>query len=271
MTSRQESSKSARPRAADSAIESLAGQFHPHAIEIQDFAYYALIVDVRSASEYDNDHIPGAVRLAPGRLADADEAPPTTSVLGANEPAPPLYMPRALATLVESIKLDQAILVYCGRGGRDSRPVAKALRWQGYTVDVLPGGWINYRRWVQAGLEMLPRLIPFQVVSAALASEAARWLAALAQAGQQVLDLDALAGWRSSGLAPSPSAQAPQAWFESRLLQALRQIDPRRSVWVADRPHARGPDLARGTVRRAGGSAHQRPRVCAAGEIEALA
>ena len=46
-------------------IESLAGAFHPHAIEIQDFPYYGLVIDLRPASDYADDHIPGAVRLEP--------------------------------------------------------------------------------------------------------------------------------------------------------------------------------------------------------------
>jgi rhodanese-related sulfurtransferase len=46
-------------------VESLGGAFHPHAIEVQDFSYYALIIDVRSPHEYEHDHIPGAVQFTP--------------------------------------------------------------------------------------------------------------------------------------------------------------------------------------------------------------
>ena len=34
-------------------IESLAGAFHPHAIEVQDFSHYALVIDVRTPQEYE--------------------------------------------------------------------------------------------------------------------------------------------------------------------------------------------------------------------------
>ena len=74
----------------------------------------------------------------------------------------------ALLAAVASVRQDQALLVYCDQGGRVSRPVARALRWRGWTVDVLPGGWINYRRWVLAGLEVLPRLVAFRVIAANL-------------------------------------------------------------------------------------------------------
>lgn len=239
MTSSQESSEEGAAAGANCGpsmgIESLAGAFHPHSIEVQDFAYYALVIDLRSKAEYDDDHIPGAVRVdLPDdleRVATADVA--AAVGLTAEEPAAMPFWP-ALEAAVSAVKLDQAILVYCGRGGLMSTPVAKALRWRGWTTDVLPGGWINYRRWVQAGLEVLPRMVPFRVVACTLGSENARVLAALRGAGQQVLDLETLASHRRFAFTPTDVAQPAQAWFDSLLLQELRGFDPRRPVWVAD-------------------------------------
>src|SRR5471032_787087 len=153
MTSSQDSSNHALTPLPVSDVESLAGLFHPHAIEVQDFSYYALLIDVRSQSEFEEDHIPGAVRLSPEDLPHATESGARSSAELPMDADVDTILPAALATLVAPVKLDQAILVYCGHGGRDSMPIAKALRWRGWTVDVLPGGWINYRRWVQAGLE----------------------------------------------------------------------------------------------------------------------
>ncbi len=234
MTSTQDSSKSDSSRPCVKDVESLAGLFHPHAIEVQDFSYYALILDVRSQAEFDDDHIPGAVRLS---IADYPVVTGDGKLMSAELPQgtnADVFLPLELAMLLAPVKLDQAILVYCGRGGRDSLPVARAMRRRGWTVDVLPGGWINYRRWVQAGLESLPRLIAFRVVSASLGGEMERLLAGLSRAGQQVLDLVAIAGWRVGSFIAAASAQPTQARFESRLLQALRQIDPRRTLWVVD-------------------------------------
>ena len=36
-----------------------------HAIEVQDFANYELIIDVRSRADFEADHIPGAVQMTP--------------------------------------------------------------------------------------------------------------------------------------------------------------------------------------------------------------
>lgn len=246
MTLGQESLKGAPRLDPMPRIESLAGVFHPHAIEVQDFSHYALVIDVRTQEAYADDHIPGAVRLSP---AAAFAAPPGTGeaidssgLLMAREStpqsttqsAPEGLLPPALAAQVASLQPEQAILVYCGRGGLDSLPVARALRWRGWAVDVLPGGWINYRRWVQAGLEVLPRMVSFRVIACSLGTEAGRVLQALRDVGQQVLDVEALAiCWRAS-LGPAARAQPAQAWFESQLLQAMRTFDPRLPVWISD-------------------------------------
>jgi tRNA 2-selenouridine synthase len=223
MTSGQKSSKTL-PSAQPVAVETLAGAFHPHAIEVQEFSHYALVVDVRPLADFEEDHIPGAVQLTP----------PPLPVSGVREDGATAPIPAALATLAAKVKPDRAILLYCGRGGLDSLPLAKALRWHGWTVDVLPGGWINYRRWVEAGLEVLPRLLSFRVISSPLGGETARVLRALQNLGQQVVDVEQMAGWRRGALFGPTDIQASQAWFESRLLKILRGLDPRKSVWVGD-------------------------------------
>lgn len=238
MTSGQESSDRARKPNKPPEIESLAGAFHPHAIEVQDFSHYALVIDVRTPQEYEDDHIPGAVQFSPSVVSQGPlvtgHADDPARALVADDSGAEGELPPALKALVAPLKLDQAILVYCGRGGLDSLPVARALRWRGWTVDVLPGGWINYRRWVQAGLEVLPRMVSFRVIATSLGCEADRILNALASVGQQVLNVEALMVRRRGSIACRSALQPSQAWLESQLLQRLRAVDPRRPVWVGD-------------------------------------
>lgn len=233
-------------------IESLAGTFHPHAIEVQDFSYYARVIDLRSAAEYQDDHIPGAVNVeAPDDRNQASAVgSEIATVLTAREPGMATLWP-AIEAVVAGLRLDEAILVYCGRGGLVSTPVARALRWRGWTTDVLPGGWINYRRWVQAGLEVLPRLVPFRSIACTLGSENARLLGALRTADEQVLDIEGLAGWRRFDFSTSATAQPSQPWFESQLLRDLRAFDPRRPVWVADVTSVLGAVSLPGALRDA--------------------
>lgn len=238
MTSSQESSDRARKPNKPPEIESLAGTFHPHAIEVQDFSHYALVIDVRTPQEYEEDHIPGAVQFSPAVVSQGPlvtgHADDRAHALVAHDSGAEGELPPALAELVAPLKLDQAILVYCGRGGLDSLPVARALRWRGWTVDVLPGGWINYRRWVQAGLEVLPRMVSFRVIATSLGCEADRVLSALASVGHQVLNVEALMVRRRGSISSRSAQQPSQAWLESQLLQRLRAVDPRRPVWVGD-------------------------------------
>lgn len=215
-------------------VESLGGVIHPHAIEIQDFSSYALILDVRPINAFEDDHLPGAVRVEPMGEADrsvgASFAGPRTSILVArdvmnNQP------PADVLRLASAVRYDQAILIYCGRGGLDSEPLAQVLRWRGWTVDVLPGGWINYRRWVLAGLETAPSMAQFNLISSALSWQADAVLQALGNAGLQVLDIARLAGCRT---ATNVDQRRPsQSAFESRLLQCLREFDPRLPIWLS--------------------------------------
>jgi tRNA 2-selenouridine synthase len=236
MTSGQESSDRARKLNKLPEIESLAGVFHPHAIEVQDFSHYALVIDVRTPQEFEEDHIPGAVQFSPAVVSQgplvSGHADDRARTFVAHDSAAEGELPSALSKLVGPLKLDQAVLVYCGRGGLDSLPVARALRWRGWTVDVLPGGWINYRRWVQAGLEVLPRMVSFRVVATSLGCEADRILTALASVGHQVLNVEALMVRRRGSISCRSAQQPSQAWLESQLLQRLRAVDPRRPVWV---------------------------------------
>ena len=54
-------------------LASLDSLVHPHQMEVQEFASYALVIDARSAEAYQEDHLPGAVNVpvAADRLADA--------------------------------------------------------------------------------------------------------------------------------------------------------------------------------------------------------
>ena len=52
-------------------LASLDSLVHPHQMEVQEFASYALVIDARSAEAYPEDHLPGAVNVpvAADRLA----------------------------------------------------------------------------------------------------------------------------------------------------------------------------------------------------------
>ena len=191
---------------------------HPHQIEVQEFASYALVIDARARGAFDEDHLPGAVNLP----VDASARRVTRR-------------PEALTALVAGLSRDDRVLVYCDRGGLDSGVWAEPLSAAGWSVDVLPGGWPNYRRWVSSGLEILPRVLSLRVLRAPPFSGVDRVLAALEDDDQQVLDLVALAGRDlSPGMSSTGESGVSQSAFESAVLNALRFCDPERDVWVSE-------------------------------------
>jgi len=213
-------------------LASLGSLVHPHQMEVQEFDSYGLVIDARSAEAYQDDHLPGAVSV-PVRLPHG--ATPREEMAGviASEAGPPL--PYALAAQLHRPAAGDTVLVYCDRGGLDSMVWAEPLKAAGFRVDVLGGGWSNYRRWVNAGLEVLPRVLTFRRLVAPPVGGLCRVVERLAQLGERILDLTALAGQKlAPGLTLVGDTPPSQAAFETALLDALRRFNPRRPVWVRD-------------------------------------
>jgi tRNA 2-selenouridine synthase len=212
------------------SLASLGALVHPHQIEIQDFNLYALVIDARQPESFSDDHIPGAVNV-PVSSAGSVQAPMQPVAPSVAEPGPAI--PYALADHLRRLAPDDLVLVYCDRGGLDSEVWAQPLRAAGLRVDVLGGGWGNYRRWVDAGLAVLPRALRFRHLIAPPVSGLCRVLGVLAKQGQQVLDISELAGQRLvPGLTLRCDSPPSQAAFETQLLERLRRFDPDRPIWV---------------------------------------
>ncbi|MFO1219605.1 MAG: rhodanese-like domain-containing protein [Burkholderiaceae bacterium] len=219
---------------------SLASQgalVHPHQMEIQDFSLYALVIDARRPEAFLDDHIPGAVSVpvpsAGGScLSSSADTPAPMSVAERG-----LAMPYELADRIKPLSRDDLVLVYCDRGGLDSEAWASPLRRAGFRVDVLGGGWGNYRKWVDAGLTVLPRALRFRRLLAPPVSGLCCFLGVLAKQGQQVLDISELAGQHLvPGLTLRADSAPSQAAFDTQLLDRLRRFDPELPIWVRSGP-----------------------------------
>ena len=197
------------------------------------------IIDVRSPSEFADDHIPGAAncpvlsdeeRARVGTLYKQD-SPFAAKKLGA------ALVARHIAEHIERRFLERPRewrpLVYCWRGGKRSGAMGHVLRQIGWQASTLEGGYKSYRRHVVAELAELPRRLAFRVVTGATGSGKSRLLEALAAQGAQVLDLEALAAHKGSVLGGLPDEPQPsQKMFESRLLAVLRGLTFAEPVFV---------------------------------------
>jgi tRNA 2-selenouridine synthase len=99
--------------------------------------------------------------------------------------------------------------VYCWRGGTRSGALASVLQQIGWRANRLDGGYKTYRRAVIDDLAVLPGRFTWRVICGLTGSGKSRLLRALANAGAQVLDLEALAAHRGSVLGNLPDAPQP--------------------------------------------------------------
>lgn len=221
-----------------SPADTAAALVHPQQLGVREFASYALVIDARSPHEFAEDHVPGAVNLPV--VDDAEFAEVGIRHKTDTHGAYLVGVAYSLRNIADQIKPlisrytpQDRFLVYCFRGGKRSRLWADNLRTIGFEVDVLSGGWKNYRRWVREGLDTLSRSFRYRVLCGPTGCGKTRLLHELRRQGQQVLELEELAHHRGSLLGDLPGDPQPtQKLFDSALLAEMRKFDTGRAVWV---------------------------------------
>jgi tRNA 2-selenouridine synthase len=196
------------------------------------------IIDVRSPSEYAEDHIPGAISLPV--LSDEERARVGTiyvqdEAFKARKIGAALVAKNAAAHL-EGPLADRGggwrPLVYCWRGGQRSGSFAAILREIGWRVDIVKGGYKSYRNLVVDALYRQPVAARVVIVDGGTGTAKTRLLHQIAAQGGQVIDLEAMAEHRGSVFGPMSDAQPGQKAFETGLAMALARLDPARPVFV---------------------------------------
>lgn len=203
-------------------------------------ADYPDIIDVRSPSEFEEDHIPGAINLP----VLSDEERHEVGALNAENP----YKARRLgATLItknihhhlSTTLADHpnsfAPLIYCWRGNLRSNSMAVIFRAIGWRSRVINGGYKAWRKYLMADLEptISPEKPDLVVLGGLTGCGKTKLLHELNRQGAQVLDLEGLANHRGSILGNAPGSPQPnQKRFESRLWEAFKSFDPDRPVFT---------------------------------------
>lgn len=124
------------------------------------------------------------------------------------------------------------ILLYCWRGGMRSHSMAWLLKQAGLEVSVLEGGYRNWRRHIY---EVMATWGEWVVIGGPTGSGKTKLLHALKEAGEQVLDLEALANHRGSafgalGLPPQPGNEQ----FISDIGWKICGMKKGQRIWVED-------------------------------------
>lgn len=209
------------------------------AVEPAALARFDAVIDVRSPSEFAEDHIPGAINLPV--LSDAERAEVGTIYVQEDRfkarRIGAALIARNVAAHLETVLADKPgpfrPLVYCWRGGQRSEAMAVILSQVGWRTAKLSGGYKTYRRRVQTRLyERGPRL-ELVLLDGHTGTAKTEMLARLAARGVQTLDLEGLAAHRGSLFGALPDRPQPgQKLFESRLMAALDRLDPGRPIVV---------------------------------------
>ena len=197
------------------------------------------IIDARSPSEFALDHIPNAQnwpsldddqRVLIGTLykqINTFEAKKQGAALVARNIA--AHIDAHLADVPRTWQP----LVYCWRGGNRSGALATVLSAIGFHVHLITGGYKAFRAMVMAQTPERVTALRYRVIAGATGVGKTHVLNALAAAGEQVLDLEALACHRSSVLGLIPGTPQPsQKHFETLIWDQLRHFDPNRPVYI---------------------------------------
>lgn len=206
---------------------------------VADLAAYDEIIDVRSPSEFAEDHIPGAINcpvLDDAQRAEVGTLYKQVSPFEAKKIGAALVSENIGRHLKERF-LDRPKnwkpLIYCWRGGERSSSMTTVFRAIGWAAGQLDGGYKSWRSHVIAQLAALPAQYRFVVLCGATGNAKTRILQALGQRGAQILDLETLASHKGSVLGVLPDQPQPsQKAFETALLASLSGLDPQRLVFV---------------------------------------
>lgn len=232
----------------------------PSALLIEPFLAAGVpLIDVRSPGEFAQGHIPGAYNLP---LFSNEER----AVVGT------LYKQQGREeAMLEGLRLvgpklaDMAtrakawapagrIGVHCWRGGERSAGVAwlleKAL---GMEVVTLQRGYKAFRHHV---LNSFERPWQLNILGGYTGTGKTELLGLLAQAGEQVLELEGLAHHKGSAFGGLGETSQPRTeHFENLIWAALHRMDPARPIWVEDESqmvgHCKIPDAFFAQMRQA--------------------
>lgn len=218
------------------------------------------ILDVRSPSEYNHAHIPGAINLP--LFSDDERAVVGTAYkqtgkqaaikIGLDYFAPKM---RPMVEFAEDLLMDKtekSVVVHCWRGGMRSGAVCWLLNLYGFKVHKLEGGYKTYRNWV---LDQFTKDYHFKVLGGYTGSGKTKILNRFHEEGKSTIDLEKIAVHKGSAfghidMPPQPS----QEMFENILANEL-YAKRNSEIWIEDESQRIGsinlPQALWDTIRKA--------------------
>ncbi len=213
-------------------------EFHADTLD-QIFAHdFDDLIDVRSPSEFADDHLPSAMNLPvldDRERADVGTTYKQRSAFEARVIGAALVAKNAARHLEGPLAKKPGgwrPLVYCWHGGQRSGALATILAQIGWRTSVLVGGYKTYRRLVVAMLYDAALAHRIVLLDGNTGTAKTEILGLIAERGAQVLDLEHLASHRGSVFGAVAHNQPGQKAFETLLARALRALRADRPVVV---------------------------------------
>ena len=195
------------------------------------------VIDVRAPVEFNHAHIPGAISLP--LFSDAERAQIGTWYKKEGREKAMLlgleFYGRNMQRIISDLKNqtgDREIFIHCWRGGMRSGVVAWMLDLFGNKVSTLVGGYKSFRRAVLDSFFSEKNIVILGGKTGAAKTET---LQSLQQNGEQVIDLEKIAGHRGSAFGDLGMEKQPtQEQFENDLYSAFKKPNTEKIVWLED-------------------------------------
>lgn len=201
------------------------------------------MLDVRTAAEFDNGHIPEAQNLpifsneervlvgTKYKRAGKDSA----VLLGLELVGPKLAR---FVKQAKKIAPEKKILIHCWRGGMRSGSMAWLFETAGFTVYLLKGGYKAYRAYNREKFLKKAEII---VLGGMTGSGKTEVLHEMIKMGHQVLDLEGVANHKGSVFGALGQADQPTSEnFENELAEIWSDFDFNRTIWIEDESNSVG-------------------------------
>ena len=189
-------------------------------------------IDVRSPAEFEDDHIPGAVNIPIFDNEERKEVGTLYKLAGKNEAIlkGTEYVGAKLPKIVEDILKfkDQKIVVYCARGGMRSGSVVSLMTSLGIKTKRIEKGYKGFRKYVSEQLETItikPKIIILQGMTGTGKTEVIQYI-------QNSIDLEGMAGHRSSLFGAIGLKQFSQKNFETKLLFKINELKEEKYIII---------------------------------------
>jgi len=189
-------------------------------------------IDVRSPAEFEDDHIPNAVNIPLFNNDERREIGTLYKLAGKNDAIikGTKFVGDKLPQIIEQILKfkDKNIVVYCARGGMRSGSVVSLIRSLGVNAKRVEKGYKGFRKYITTELETVqikPKIIILQGMTGTGKTEVIQFI-------KNSIDLEGLAGHRSSLFGAIGLKQKTQKKFETQLFSKIEELKNEKYIII---------------------------------------